>query len=91
MTGLWTHDFRYPKSPIIVDEDFIPQGCPIDTPKEAVVHLAGGETWGNVYNEVNRYPKGYTVVGGTCPSVGVSGWLQGMFLLIVLRYNIITS
>lgn len=75
MATIWTHNFRYPSSPPAIEHDFTPVGCKAKDYSETVFHFAGGEIWGKAYHFADEH--NFTVVGGSCPSVGIAGWLQG--------------
>ncbi|OCL02375.1 FAD-binding domain-containing protein [Glonium stellatum] len=74
--AVWTHNLRAPDVPILLNRSFVPEGCsPGRVPSEPVFHFGAGETWGGAYDfaEANNL----AVLGGTCGTVGVSGWLHG--------------
>lgn len=74
--ALWTHNFRSPQFPIMLERNFRPVSCGTDVrPEPVVLHFAGGETWGNALHFA--HDNSLTLVGGTCPTVGIAGWLQG--------------
>lgn len=75
MATIWTHHLRSPLQPPAIESDFTPVGCEPSDYAETVFHFAGGEIWGKAYNFADEH--NLTVVGGTCPSVGLAGWLQG--------------
>ena len=53
-----------------------------DTSK--VIHVQAGARWGDIYN---RTGSSYLVVGGECPTVGVSGYTMGGGYSILSRYH----
>jgi FAD/FMN-containing dehydrogenase len=72
--ALWTHNLRSPEVPIVLNRSFKPLNC-TNYPPETVLHFGPGETWAGAYqfaedNEV-------AVLGGTCGTVGIAGWLHG--------------
>lgn len=69
--GLWIHHLR-PRP--VLDRSFKPTNCQ-DHPTETVIRFGGGEQWAAVYDFANQ--NGLAVLGGTCPTVGIAGWLQG--------------
>lgn len=74
--ALWTHHLRHPNVPIVLDTTFIPDGCPDSLlQREKVFHFGPGETWAGAYQFAEDH--GYSVLGGTCGTVGVAGWLLG--------------
>ena len=78
--ALWTHGLQSnasaggPVTPILLEANFKPLGCDIPS-GETVLHFAAGEQWAGVYQFAEDHDL--AVLGGTCPSVGVAGWLQG--------------
>lgn len=70
--AIWTHHYKSPNVPIKLDTSFVPVGCS-SCKAETVLHLGGGETWRGVYAFAAKH--NLTVVGGTCGTVGVAGWL----------------
>lgn len=72
--ALWTHNLRSPKVPIVLNCNFKPLNC-TDHPQETVLHFGPGETWAGAYQfaESNKL----AVLGGTCGTVGIAGWLHG--------------
>ena len=60
--------------PIRLDHKFIPLGCK-DQVEETVFHYGAGETWAGAYKFANE--SNLAVVGGTCGTVGIAGWLHG--------------
>lgn len=74
--GLWTHHWKGPKKPIVMKKEFVPQGCdPSSTKNETVFHFGAGEQWGNAYQFAQD--NDMAVLGGTCGTVGIAGWLSG--------------
>ena len=73
--GLWMHHFRSPITEMELDRDLKPLGCPAEQSGESVVRFGAGEQFAAVYDYVER--QGLAVLGGTCPTVGVAGWLHG--------------
>ena len=72
--GLWTHNLRQPKEAILPDHNFQPAGCSSPS-SDTVFHFGGGETWTGAYEAAEAH--GLAVLGGTCGTVGMAGWLQG--------------
>jgi FAD binding domain-containing protein len=72
--ALWTHKLQHPTVPIKIDWSFTPAGCS-DHPSEIVFHYGPGQQWGKAYEFADR--NGLAIVGGTCGTVGIAGWLQG--------------
>ncbi|KAL8243910.1 hypothetical protein R6Q59_010168 [Mikania micrantha] len=75
--ALWTHHLQHPKVPIRPEENFVPKGCKLRPGElgDTVFHFGPGQQWGGAYEFAKD--RGYSLVGGTCPSVGIAGWLQG--------------
>ena len=73
--GLWMHNCRSPTVEIILDRKFKPVGSPANQAVETVVRFGAGEQWSALYEFAEK--NGLAVVGGTCPTVGVAGWLHG--------------
>ena len=57
----------------------------IDNTSTKVVHVEAGARWENVYNKTNY--SSYIVVGGLCPTVGVSGYTLGGGHSVLVRYH----
>ena len=72
--ALWTHKLQTPNVPMILHQNFQPSNC-TTYPEEIVVEVGAGEQWGNIYEFAQK--NGLAVLGGTCPSVGIAGWLSG--------------
>ena len=72
--ALWTHNLRSPAVPIVLNRSFKPLNC-TNHPQETVLHFGPGETWAGAYQfaEDNEL----AVLGGTCGTVGIAGWLHG--------------
>ena len=49
-----------------------------------VIHIQAGARWGDIYNTTGSR---YLVVGGMCPTVGVSGYVLGGGYSILSRYH----
>ena len=49
-----------------------------------VIHVGAGARWENVYNKTG---SSYVVVGGLCPTVGVSGYTLGGGHSVLARYH----
>ena len=73
--GLWMHNFRLPSIEMVLDNKFKPLGCPDQQPEEMAVRFGAGEQFAALYDFVDHH--GLAVLGGTCPTVGVAGWLHG--------------
>lgn len=74
--ALWTHKLAHPRVKMTLEKNFRPQGCdPSIQSDESVIHFGAGEQWKAVY--LFAKDNDLAVVGGTCPTVGVAGWLHG--------------
>lgn len=72
--ALWMHNLRnQEKIPIKLVEDFVPDKC--KGKGERVFTFGAGETWRGLYGFAED--KGLAVLGGTCGTVGIAGWLHG--------------
>lgn len=70
---IWTHHMRK----ITINNQFIPQGCKKNRPKNTAVTVEAGSRWLEVYKKV-VVENGLYVQGGGCTSVGASGgFIQG--------------
>lgn len=76
--ALWTHNLRHPNVPIVFEKKFTPESC-TSVQGEAVFHVGPGQNWGGLYEFAENIEddEGYAVLGGTCGTVGVAGWLHG--------------
>ena len=75
--ALWTHNLQSsstPSVPIVLSPKFKPFNCD-NHPEETVFHFAAGEQWGGAYEFAEE--NNLAVVGGTCPTVGIAGWIHG--------------
>lgn len=76
--AIWTHDLRSPHIRPTYDEKFVPYNCNTNRSTcetEKVIHVGGGEVWGAAYDFANINKR--AILGGTCRSVGMAGWLSG--------------
>ena len=71
---LWTHQLKDPEVPIQFEETFTAVNCSTSW-ETGVFHFGPGETWAGAYNFADQHNR--SVVGGTCGSVGIAGWLHG--------------
>ncbi|KAF2205502.1 FAD-binding domain-containing protein [Delitschia confertaspora ATCC 74209] len=73
--AIWTHHLRTPKVPIRLEKDFTPHGCSAKEYNDTVFHFGPGETWAGAYEFAEN--NNLAVLGGTCGTVGIAGWLSG--------------
>ena len=69
--ALWTHGLN---SSMSLERNFIPQGCSSQLP-ETVFHIPPGQNWEGAYEFAHN--KSLSILGGTCGTVGIAGWLHG--------------
>lgn len=73
--AIWTHDLRSPHVRPVYEENFVPYNCRGVCDPEKVITVGGGEIWGTAYDFANINNR--AILGGTCRSVGMAGWLSG--------------
>lgn len=78
--AIWTHNIRQngsepARKPIKVETAFTPDGCPPTWGSETALTFGAGEQWRGIYEAAEK--NDLTVVGGTCGTVGVAGWIHG--------------
>ena len=68
-------NLRSPKVVVVLNKTWVSDGCDLRPTTEAVFHFGLSETWAGTYGLAEK--NNYTVLGGTCRTAGIAGWLHG--------------